>query len=240
LAETVCRLPGSAWAMTVAALSCCGNVSPTASSIESGSAAGDSASEEGAVTSDAAADDGPADGSSEPMARCGNPCPISEPIVGDPCDFRAECEYGKSPFVPCNRVFVCTAGRAAILSNSVPDASVCSTGLSAGCPASRAAVETGAPCAPAEGLQCAYADDECDCIQENEAPPTWVCSGGSNASGLAGCPVPRAKLGTPCSSVNESCQQISSGVYETCSPCGNQWGTDLTPGGNGTTLSPDG
>jgi hypothetical protein len=153
-------------------------------------------------------------------------------MVGDSCDFRAQCEYGKSPFVPCNRVYVCN-GHAGLIANPMLDASVCTTGLSDGCPASRAAVKPGAPCAIAVGLQCVYANDECDCIQENEAPPTWVCSGGSGAGGLATCPVPRAKLGTPCASVNESCQQISSGVYETCSSCGNQWGTVLTPGGNG-------
>jgi hypothetical protein len=222
MAGKVSRLRGCAWALTVATLpSCGGTAPPTAWSGDSGGAGRDAAA--GDVASDAAADDGPSDDSYEAIPPCGNPCPIAEPAVGDSCNFGAACEYGKSPFVPCNRVFSCLSGRAAIVQNFISDASVCTSGLSRGCPASRATVKPGASCGMAAGLQCVYADAECDCIQQNEGPAAWVCSG-SSAGGVASCPVPRAMLGTPCSSVNESCQQLSSGVYETCLACGNLWG----------------
>ncbi len=223
MAEKVSRLQTCAWALTLATLpGCGGTVPPNVWSGDSGSAGRDAALEAGDVASDAAADDRPSDDSSEAIPPCGNPCPIAEPAVGDSCDFGAECEYGKSPFVPCNRVFGCISGRATIMQNVISGAS-CTSGLPHGCPASRATVKPGASCAAAAGLQCVYADGECDCLQENEAPAAWVCSG-SNASGPVTCPVPRAMLGTPCSSINESCQQLSSGVYETCLACGNLWG----------------
>ena len=132
MAGKVSRLRGCAWALTVATLpSCGGTAPPTAWSGDSGSAGRDAASEAGDVASDAAADDGPSDDSYEAIPPCGNPCPIAEPAVGDSCNFGAACEYGKSPFVPCNRVFSCISGRAAVVQNFISDASVCTTGLSA-------------------------------------------------------------------------------------------------------------
>jgi hypothetical protein len=80
---------------------------------------------------------------------------------------------------------------------------------SGSCPSSIAIPSAGGPCTD-NGLTCAYSTGVCNCavffggIEVGDAGPSWTCNPG------AGCPVPRPRLGSPCTG-NASC------TYETCS-----------------------
>lgn len=193
----------------------CGGVSGIASSKD---AAVDSTSEKDVAEAEA-------------TDRCVQSCPTSEPAVGDSCAFSLWCEYGGSPLVSCNRVYDCFSAHVALDPSLGRDASACPAGLPPGCPASRTMVASGDSCGPIP-LQCVYADSECDCILGNGTPARWVCSG-VDAGSSGGCPVPRARLGTPCltASTNQLCQYIAPGASESCSPCGNQWSIEFVPHG---------
>ena len=232
------------WALTVTVLSGCGGVSELATNKDASTFAIDSASEknmtemDGAVVPDPGDSSGeatrPEDSSAQPTDVCAHTCPMSEPAVGDSCDFGLRCEYGGSPLLSCNRVYDCFSGHIALDPSLVQDASACAMALSPGCPASRTVVAPGESCGTTP-LECLYANDECDCIAPGNGTATWVCSG-IDGGGSEGCPVPRAMLGTPCSpdlSGPEYCQNIAPCVYEACSSCGNQWSTFQVPCGNG-------
>jgi hypothetical protein len=218
----------------VALPNCGGSVSNVAQSDGFGIFALDASVEANAVFLDAGLYRGP-DGLPDALGNCSVPCPLSEPTVGDSCEFVAACEYGGSPFAQCNRVYDCPSGHVAVVSGFTLDASACPLGLLADCPASRATIVQGESCGTANGLQCVYIDGECDCLPGNGTSPTWECSG-ADASVSPGCPVPRAMLGTPCRSAGESCQQISTRSFEVCSSsCGNRWDVELVPAGNSAT-----
>lgn len=220
--------------LTLVALpNCGGSVSSAAPSDDSGIVARDASVEAQGVVLDAGLDRVPADGLTDALGgSCSVPCPVSEPTVGDSCDFVGACEYGGSPFALCNRLYDCTSGH--VGTGAPLDASACPLGLFPDCPASRAMIVPGESCGMTNGLQCVYVDGECDCLPGNGTSPTWECSG-ADASISQGCPVPRAVLGTPCSSAGASCQQLSTRSYEVCLSCGNRWGSRSSPDGNSAT-----
>jgi hypothetical protein len=205
-----------AWVLTIATLPSC--VSGTPSSPDSGNVQGDAASEAEGVEADAT---GPRDGTAEAKDLCGTACPTSEPAVGDSCGFGGLCEYGESPLVQCNRVYECPSGYV-MADLALADASACPAGLLPGCPASRTMIRPGELCAT-DPRQCVYQDGECDCIPGNGTPATWMCSDGE-AGATGRCPVPRGRLGTPCSQTSATsfpCQNIAPCLFEGCGVCGN-------------------
>jgi hypothetical protein len=222
---------GSSGASSGGAASGSGGGSGSGSS-SGGSATGSSGGGSASGSSGGASSSGVVDAGA--LGNCSVPCPVSEPTVGDSCDFMAACEYGGSPFAQCNRVYDCISAHVAVVPGFTLDASACPLGLFPDCPASRAMIVPGESCGMMNGLQCVYVDGECDCLPGDGTSPTWECSG-ADASISQGCPVPRAMLGTPCSSASEFCQQIATGGFEVCSSCGNSWGVEIVPDGNSAT-----
>jgi hypothetical protein len=115
----------------------------------------------------------------------------------------------------------------------ISDASVCTTGHSYGCPASRTTIEPGASCGMAIGFQCVYADSECDCIQEATTSRGGFVPAPTRAAWGA-VPSRAACWAHPAPQPTQFASMISNGAYETCSSCGNRWTTEIVPNGNGT------
>ena len=81
----------------------------------------------------------------------------------------------------------------------------------AACPSDYAAVPQGSPCAT-DGLSCIYTEGECGC-QVPLGGPVEIDGGTGYWSCVPeqGCPFPRARLGTACTSTQSDC------TYEQCS-----------------------
>jgi hypothetical protein len=217
------------YAVVGAAIASCGGKATGGSppsdsgSVDVRDAAMDVLPEREASLSDGAQEDGAAlDAPAEAIDHCRGVCPAAEPALGDSCDFGFLCEYGGSPFLQCNRIYSCPQGH--VVAGPVDTDSGCPSGLPPNCPAAPA---PSANCTL--GDACAYSNRECDCVPFNGGQPIWVCSG--TDSGPGGCPVPRPKLGTPCTptSDNLACQVIGPRIQEGCSTCGNQWGEFFGP-----------
>ena len=159
---------------------------------------------------------------------CAKTCPAAEPAVGDHCDFPVECEYGNDPRVECNRLYTCSSGHFQILQE---DDAGCPTVLAAGCPPTRASLTAGAACTPM-GLQCTYVEGECQCeMSAADGGSAWFCLPENSLVGSdAVCPVPRPRLGTPCS-LQSACSYESNCTFQSCNPCGG-WVLDYVPCGH--------
>jgi hypothetical protein len=183
-------------------------------------AAVDAASDVVGDSSDAGTDDD----------ACAKTCPIAEPAVGDPCDLRMECEYGDDPHIECNRQYTCSSGHFQILREA--DAG-CPTVLAAGCPPTRASLIAGAACATT-GLQCTYAEGDCQCgMSAADGSSAWFCLPENTSVGSdAACPVPRPRLGTSCSLQSAVyCSYESNCTFQSCNPCG-EWVLGYIPCGH--------
>jgi hypothetical protein len=188
------------------------------------------ASDGGAQAMDAAFDaaERSSDGGADADA-CAKTCPTTEPAVGDPCDLPGECEYGDDPRFECNRQYVCPTGHFQLLQGA--DAG-CPTVLAAGCPPTIASLEAGAACTPT-GLQCTYVEGECQCaMSAADGGGSWFCLPKNTLVGSnAVCPVPRPRLGTPCSLQSAVyCSYESNCTFQFCNPCG-EWVLGLVPCG---------
>jgi hypothetical protein len=137
------------------------------------------------------------------VAACGSssPCPATPPANGAACTHGPGflgCEYGGDSHTDCTTFAACDMQLGAsspAWDVSTPTAT-CGT-LAASCPASFGAME-GAACAVAQPA-CDYDDGVCACLL-CEAPGGtsgyWHCRAWNDVP--AGCPVPRARLGSPC------------------------------------------
>ncbi|MGO8993775.1 MAG: hypothetical protein ACLQVI_10640 [Polyangiaceae bacterium] len=115
-------------------------------------------------------------------------CPSSPPSEGAACPrIGLECEYGDSANPSCNEIVDCESSGWDLPSIG----QTCPAGT---CPATYADVSQGKSCSPA-GLDCPYAQGECNCSNTPIATPTpvWQCS-----TPAAGCPEPRPRIGSPC------------------------------------------
>jgi len=190
-------------------------------------------SDGGSQAVDAASDvvGGSSDGGDDADA-CAKTCPTAEPAVGDPCDLSVECEYGDDPRFECNRQYTCQAGHFQILLQTLQgDDAGCPTVLAAGCPATRQSLAAGAACTPT-GLQCTYVEGECQCASGADGGSSWFCLPENTLVGSdAVCPVPRPRLGTPCSLPSAVyCYYESNCTFQACNPCG-EWVLGYVPCG---------
>jgi hypothetical protein len=132
----------------------------------------------------------------------GKGCPSTPPFGASTCPrIGLQCEYGDDPSPSCNAFFECTAsGWANHSGNGGCD------GPAKNCPATYASVPKGAECTQ-QGAQCTYPQGECFCTLGAGGPPPppgeparWLCR-----DAVAGCPEPRPRLGTECSSPGKEC-----------------------------------
>jgi len=149
-------------------------------------------------------------------------CPSSPPAQGAACsDPNMWCEYGSDPDLSCNTVANCSNGEWSV---QTPPSNGCPTPPNpSSCPASFASVPVGSHCGALVGTTCSYAQGFCGCTigsggpypEDAAAVATWVCD-----APTTGCPLPRPKLGTPCSQEGLQCDYSScslpTGVTLTC------------------------
>lgn len=138
-------------------------------------------------------------------------CPPQPPTVGGKCsplNFFGPfaCEYGSSSNRTCNIVAICEdSGKWSVS----PPASGCGEKNPPQCPSTYASVPRGQSCSDAYPLACNYPEGFCSCTPgaggpvplDAAAAATWHCDVPSDTK----CPEPRAKLGSPCSTPNLSC-----------------------------------
>jgi hypothetical protein len=192
-------------ALATAVLLACGGT-------DGGSLVADASSADATATDsavDSAATDA-ADGSSDAGtdtgtdARLSADCPPTPPTPDAGCaKLELECEYGTSAFRSCNVVAKCTGTWAL---SGPTDA--CNAGLDAGgaCPATFGEIVAGSPCATFRQV-CEYSQGVCGC-GFNHIADVWFCDSPSTA----GCPSPRPKLGSTCTSNGLTCDYASCSV----------------------------
>jgi hypothetical protein len=141
----------------------------------------------------------------------GGGCPASLPTAGSTCaPSGISCEYGSDPNPECNVIVTCqgSAGWSA-----PPPGFHCMPGT---CPATYADVPQDKDCSP-QGLDCAYPQGQCNCaptVPASGPNPVWQCS-----TPASGCPEPRPREGTACSSPGLTCDYgaCTGGVSLECS-----------------------
>jgi hypothetical protein len=155
------------------------------------------------------------------------PCAGDRPVQGGACVDGAVCEFGASPVVRCDEVDACKDGRWQVSTPALTDPA-CSPAPGS-CPSSLAGVPVGQACAPPD-VHCDYPDRRCECAQNATLPgwpATWRCPSGQQGiwAGDARCPMPRPRLGTPCSAPGITCDYgacaIRGGNREGCMPLGD-------------------
>jgi len=141
-------------------------------------------------------------------------CPSSIPSSGANCAKEGlECEYGTSAELQCNTLATCQGGHWNVVP-PVPDA--CQP-PSSKCPPSFAQVPVDQACPDAVGTTCDYPQGTCGCTDyfggpvpaDAAAAARWYCD-----NPAPGCPMPRPRIGSPCSQEGQECN------YSPCTPSG--------------------
>ncbi len=133
-------------------------------------------------------------------------CPASLPQNGTACSPNGfVCEYGSSPLLQCNVRAYCNDGQWEIpMPPPGPIPPECSGGKNPpACPVSFESVPVGTSCSKDYPTECVYPEGECACAVPTAGPfpedaaavAKWICGKPANPS----CPVPRPKIGSPCS-----------------------------------------
>jgi hypothetical protein len=173
-----------AWLLGPVALAVACSSSSSGTSADAGPTGGDSA-----MVSDAPS-------SSEGGAPS---CPTVAPTEGSACGPQGlACEYGSAAVETCDTVATCNGGRWVVAAPSSSDAT-CQTGTAAQCPGWLQGV--GQHCDD-YAVNCDYPQGRCSCttrmsptVTDASAQATWICP-----SPDPSCPLPRPRVGTPCSS----------------------------------------
>jgi hypothetical protein len=150
-------------------------------------------------------------------------CPSTLPPQGTACsDEGLYCEYGDDPNLNCDTITQCYGGQWNVEKGY---GGTCPTPPAnpSGCPDSFASVPVGQHCGTLVGTTCSYPQGFCGCSigsggpypEDAAAVATWICD-----APATGCPMPRPKLGTPCSQDNLECDyspcSLPSGVSLIC------------------------
>jgi hypothetical protein len=147
-------------------------------------------------------DDGGTD--SSPANDAGSYCPSSPPAQNAACSKNGLwCEYGNNPSITCNTTAQCANG-----SWIVTVGADCFTPPnSSACAATFDSVPVGQSCGNLAGTFCSYEKGQCGCTVPNGPVPEdasaaakWFCD-----EPAAGCPMPRPRLGTACTSEGLEC-----------------------------------
>lgn len=161
----------------------------------------------------------------------GPSCPGSAPAQGGPCAPQGlACEYGSAAVQSCDTVATCNGGRWVVAAPAA-GAPLCQGGTASQCPASFATVPVGQHC-DVYPVDCDYPQGRCACAARTAGPTpidasaqaSWICP-----SPDATCPLPRPRLGTPCTAKVEcdygSCA-IPGATAESCT--GGVWTESAT------------
>ena len=185
-------------------------VSCGGSTTDLGPSSADGSTSDGGGRSDASTDAASfGDAKKSDDAALSAECPSSVPTTGDSCTVDGlECEYGTSDLLFCNTLARCTGGSF----NVTGPEEACANELDAGgtCPTSRDQIEAGSSC-PTFSQVCEYAEGSCGCGFVGHVSDQWVC----DTPAGSGCPAPRPKLGSVCSSNGLACN------YGSCTILGN-------------------
>ena len=159
-------------------------------------------------SSTGAADAGVHDGGSllgDADLDAGGPaCPTAAPSQGSACGPQGlACEYGTATTLECDTTATCNGGRWEVALPTMTQ-SLCQSGPAADCPASMSAVPVGQHCDTYPTI-CDYPQGRCACtvrqsptVYDASAQATWICP-----SPNSGCPLPRPRLGSPCTAADE-------------------------------------
>lgn len=150
-------------------------------------------------------------GSDAPAEAGGGPCLATTPSDGSMCGPQGlVCEYGTATVQACDTIASCNGGRWQVTAPG-PGGLLCMGGGVGECPSSLSAVQVGSHCTPL-ALVCDYPQGRCACdvrtgapVTDASAQATWICP-----SPGPGCPAPRPRLGTPCTTEGLACD------YGTC------------------------
>jgi hypothetical protein len=152
-------------------------------------------------------------------------CPASAPAESSSCTHNnLYCEYG------CGNVLVCAGTWGSIVVSGASP--FCQDGgNSPGCPPAISSVDVdGGGCTDPSGGACVYSTGICECFGPYGGTPydagsSWWCGPGP------GCPMPRPRIGSPCSSEGQSCAYAEYGSTETCMGGSWQYGDEPCGGG---------
>jgi len=137
-------------------------------------------------------------------------CPTVRPPASASCATAGlTCEFGDDPSVSCDTVLTCTNGAWVVTQPAPVDP--CPTANSAACPAAYPDVTQGVSCSTQ--VDCYYPEARCSCdVQCFDLCPEPV-DGGPNLKkwgcdvppAPTTCPIPRPRIGSPCTVPSESC-----------------------------------
>jgi hypothetical protein len=211
----------AAWTAAMLVAGCGAVVSPSTPS-DASVAPRDAESREAGSDTGLTSHDAPVGDVASPDTGVSGGCPATLPAVGLPCSQSdLECEYGSDPNENCDSVAICRSGEWSV---EPPTASpVCGTSNPAACPSSYSAVQGMTTCdTAAVDIPCYYPEARCACTtscvgvacgvggaDSGPDPATWGCDVPTPAS--PDCPVPRPRLGAPCSIVVATCDYASCG-----------------------------
>jgi hypothetical protein len=208
----------------------------------SGSGSGGSGGGSGGTSSSSGGGSGSSGGTGSSSGGCnggdcadsgpGPACPSQVPSAKMSCSPQGlECEYGSNPVQGCDEVSTCEGTWA----TQVPTDSKCAVGVGPGCPLTFEAVPQGSSCSD-NGLVCNYPRGRCACASslggpimfvDGAVPAHWACQDPATA----GCPTPRAPLGSACTQNGLSCDygscSVPGGTTQECED--NRWTALLTP-----------
>jgi hypothetical protein len=211
------------------ALACGGTAAPEATAGDAGhdgvATSGDSA---GGADSQSTAESGsgndagqhPDSGAAEAGAGDGGlspACPASTPTDGSACTTASlACEYGNDLLMQCDTIATCDGKVWHVQPPTNTGCGGSTGGTDPGCPATSGAVPVGQACSPQ--MTCGYANTVCYCyIDHTGAPQIWGCF-----PATSGCPFPRPRLGSTCTTNGLQCDYSSCMDSIACN--GGIWG----------------
>jgi len=156
-------------------------------------------------------------------------CPVTPPIAGTTCAAVGQtCEYGSAWWLWCDTVLKCGTDNLWVQTEN-GKGSCGGTEDAGSCPATYASAGGSGVCTPAD---CDYPEGHCTCLGYCGGPPppgpipqTFHCSPTPQ-----GCPTPRPRGGTACSTEGKICSYAlgcCGGTVLTCKS--GQWAADTPP-----------
>jgi hypothetical protein len=181
---------------------------------QGGDAATDSSRDGGSDARDTGVD---SDSEAGDAAAWSPVCPRELPSLGSACsDENVECEYGELQYdIGCDTVVECNCGTW-VMADYGPTGCQPDGPNPSGCPSTYAGLEADLDDECSMGLQCEYTQAVCQCLSVSSGGPVFDDAGAWQCEPGAGCPLPRPRLGSTCSTPGESCTYTPCAFGEEC------------------------